>query len=96
LVVVLDGVALTDWFGRLVGLGLKVSVAVVVGFDRFSAVGLLLDRVVRRRVGWRWHTVGLSRHCGRECARAKLDRELAPLVDSLGDGDGMAGTATSR
>ena len=94
----MDGVDLTDWVGRLVGLGLKVSVVVVVAFDRFSAVGLLLDRVVRRRVGWRPHTAGLSasRHCGRECARAKLDRELAPLVDSLGDGDGVAGTATSR
>jgi hypothetical protein len=30
---------------------LKVSVVVVVAFDRCSAVGLLLDRVVRRRVG---------------------------------------------
>jgi len=50
-VVVLDGVDLADWVGRLVGLGLKLSVFVVVAFDGSSAVGLLLDRVVRRRVG---------------------------------------------
>jgi hypothetical protein len=60
LVVVSDGVDLVDWVGLLVGVGLKLSVFVVVAFDRFSAAvgvrGLLLDRVgvaVERRVGSR-------------------------------------------
>jgi hypothetical protein len=50
LVVGLNGVDLADRVGLLVGVGLKLSVLEAVGFDHFSTLELLLDRVVRRRV----------------------------------------------
>ena len=49
--VVVDRVDLSGWVGRLVGFGVKLSVFVVAAFDHFAAVGLLLDRAVRRRAG---------------------------------------------
>jgi hypothetical protein len=51
LMVVLDGVDLADWVGRLVGVGWKLSVFVAVAFECLSAVGPLVDRVVRRQLG---------------------------------------------
>jgi hypothetical protein len=86
LVVVWDGVDLVDWVGLLVVVGLKLSVFVVVAFDRFSAGvgvrGLLLDRV------------GVA--VERPCARARMDRLVAPLGVAVGGGESVAGTATSR
>jgi hypothetical protein len=102
LVAVLDGVDLAAWVGRLVGVGVKLSILEVVAFDHFSIVGavrgLLLDRVGRCRVGWRSHTAGFSSpgHSGRERATARLDRVPAPLGVGLEAGDGVAGIAKSR
>jgi hypothetical protein len=88
-VAVLDGVDLVDWVGLSVGVGLKLSVFVVAAFDRssfdrFSAVvgvrELLLDRV----------GVAVER-----CVDWRF-RVVAPFGVTVGGGESVAGTATSR
>jgi hypothetical protein len=77
LVAVVDGVDFAAWVGLLVGVGVKLSVSVLVVFDRLRVVvdvrRLLLDRV------------GVA--VERPCARVRLDRVVAPLGVTLGDGE---------